>query len=124
MASSNDASLNSLTEISGNLHVPTISQSSNSETNGLFYQTVSEAALLQALQSTLTMEGNTTTPSLSTVTSNSYIESVNAPVVSASISATNIDKEGQTSGSQAGLTGLLGNLSATQLLMVRTIHYT
>ncbi len=112
-----NAPLNSLTEVPGNLQVQ---QSPNSEVNGLFYQTVSETALLQALQSTLTVEGSVTTPSLSTVvTGTSSVDSVsNGPSLTTTSTGSNSDKDGQAASSQAALMSLLGNLSATQLLMV------
>ena len=93
------------------------SVTSTNETTGLFYQAVSEAALLQALQSTITGDGLTTTSSSASSSSSSEVTST--PIMTSL--ANNGDKQetSQGAGSQAALMNLLGNLSATQLLMVK-----
>ena len=118
MSSSDDASLLQASSVSRNFQVPPVSDShtsSASEAGSLFYQSVSEAALLQALQNTLTGEGNATATPLSTA----MTETVSIPNVTMSVSGN--DKQisaGQGTPSSNALMGLLGNLSAAQLLMV------
>ncbi len=80
--------------------------STASETSSMFYQSVSEAALLQALQSTLTGEGNATP--LSTITTSETDTST----------VCGNDKNVQGQGVQTALMNFLGSLSAAQLLMV------
>ena len=84
--------------------MPVATQSTSE--SGIYYQTVSEAAILQALQSTITDEA-TTTPTTSST--------------SETLTSTNVNSnDKQTSGttSSTALMNVIGNLSATQMLMV------
>lgn len=83
--------------------IPVATQSTSE--SGIYYQTVSEAAILQALQSTITDEA-TTTPTTSS-TSETLTTNVNSN-----------DKQTNGTTSSTALMNVLGNLSATQMLMM------